>query len=185
MTNECRFPEARIGNRIWSSLLNDLEVDRRLEWVDHLRGCSTCRRRAIEEDPTLVFSLLEPIRLGEDQIGAIQRAVETLRRSRTLDAVDESRTSAGRRLATLVACVVSVLLLLPLAGQRRLDEGSNPELEVASQQPLELRLEGPQWAEDGRHPSVIEDLSRPGARVYQLTEDDLALVMIVDETLDL
>ena len=40
-------------------------------------------------------------------------------------------------------------------------------------------------ASEATLPQVIENLRGPQARIYQLTEDDLAVVLIVDESLDL
>jgi hypothetical protein len=115
----------------------------------------------------------------------MQAAVRTLRRSRVIEAGDKSHSSGGRKVAMIAASLLCALVLLPLAGERRLEDAGQPRANVVSEERLRARSGWPQWVEDRTAPPVIEGLNRPGARVYQLTEEDLAVVMIVDETLDL
>jgi hypothetical protein len=85
----------------------------------------------------------------------------------------------------VAASLLCALALLPLAGERRLEDAGQPPVKVESEERLRAQSGWLQWVEDRTAPPVIEGLNRPGARVYQLTEEDLAVVMIVDETLDL
>lgn len=167
-----------------AGILADLELNRRQELVEHLKACSSCRRIAVEEDPTVVFSLLDPDSLVEDEIAEIQASVRTLRRSRAIETAEGFRPTSGRRTA-MVASLVFALALLPLAGGRRLEDGAEPLVDVVSEQGPGRQREWQAWVDDRTVPPVIEDLNRPEVRVYQLTEEDLAVVMIVDETLDL
>ena len=83
------------------------------------------------------------------------------------------------------ASLAFVLALLPLTGERPLEEGVEPMVDRVSEQQPRTLPEWHQWIDDRTVPPVIEELNRPGAKVYQLTEEDFSVVMIVDETLDL
>lgn len=85
----------------------------------------------------------------------------------------------------MAASLLFVIALLPLTGGRRLEEQSEPVRDLVTEQHSLAEPEWQRWIDDRTAPPMIEDLNRPDARVYQLTEEDLAVVMIVDETLDL
>ena len=85
----------------------------------------------------------------------------------------------------VAASLVFALALLPLTGERPLEEGVEPMVDRVSEQQPRALPEWHQWIDDRTVPPVIEELNRPGAKVYQLTEEDFSVVMIVDETLDL
>ena len=155
----------------------------RQELIDHLRACSTCRRTAVDEDPTLAFSLLEAEPVDADRIAEIQKSVTTLRRSRAIERADLPRLNEIGKAFLVAASLLFVLTLLPITGGLPPEEGSEPKVGVVSNQ--QSRAEWQQWNDDAAALPVIEDLNRPEARVYQRTEEDLAVVMIVDETLDL
>ena len=185
MKDICRYLAGTLAHQGAADLLAGVEGDERQELIVHLRACSACRQIVVEEDPTLVFDLLQSYPLDDREIGAVQAAVRTLRRSRAIDAGERPRAEVSSRIAFLAASVLCVVMLLPLAGERPLERVSNPSAELVSEGLPRARPDWRQWVEDGSVPPVIEDLNRPEARVYQLTEDDLAVVMIVDETLDL
>ena len=155
----------------------------RQELIDHLRACSSCRRTTVDEDPTLAFSLLEGEPVDTDRIAEIQKSVRTLRRSRAIERGNLPRLNESGKAFLVAASLLFVLTLLPLTGGRPGEEGSEPKVGVVSNQ--QSRAEWQRWNDDGTAKPVIEDLNRPEARVYQRTEEDLAVVMIVDETLDL
>lgn len=185
MKDVCRHLAGSPDQPRAADLILELEGDRRQEVVEHLRACSSCRQAAIEEDPTLVFGLLQPQPIEERQISELQSAVRTLRRSRAIDASNGPRARVSSRVAFLAASLLFALALLPLAGERPHESLRGPSLDVVSESLPRARPDWRQWVEDAAAPPVIEDLNRPEARIYQLTEDDLAVVMIVDETLDL
>jgi hypothetical protein len=165
--------------------LADLDLDLRQELVEHLRACSSCRRDAVEENPTVVFSLLETDSIGEAEIAEIQASVRTLRRSRAIETAESIWPRGGRKTAMVAASLVFALALLPLAGGRPLENGAESLVDAISERQPEAPSDWQSWVDDRTVPPVIEELNRPEARVYQLTEEDLAVVMIVDETLDL
>ena len=185
MKSSCYFLDDRAGQGLSAETLADRDPDLRRELVEHLRACSSCRRAAVEETPTVVFSLLETDSLGQDEIAEIQASVRTLRRSRAIESTERSRTRDGRRTAMVAASLVFALALLPLAGGRRLEKGVEPLVDVVSEHRSRALPEWHSWVDDRTVPPVVEELNRPEARVYQLTEEDIDVVMIVDETLDL
>ncbi len=181
----CQYLAERGVQQLLADRLSDPERERRQELVEHLRACPACRQAAVEEDPTLVFSLLEPEPMGEEQLADIQSSVRTLRRSRAIDSSDRPRSRVGGTTALVAASLLFVIALLPLTGGRRLEEQSEPVRDLVTEQHSLAEPEWQRWIDDRTAPPMIEDLNRPDARVYQLTEEDLAVVMIVDETLDL
>lgn len=185
MKSDCQYLAERAIRGLSVGMLTDLDFDRRQELVEHLRACSSCRRAAVEEDPTVVFSLLEADSLGCDEIDEIRASVRTLRRSRAIGTAERIRPGSSKKSAIVAASLMLALALLPLTGGRPLEEGAEPLVDVVSEQQPRARAEWQAWVDDRTVPPVIEELNRPEARVYQLTEEDLAVVMIVDETLDL
>lgn len=93
----CQYLAERGVQQLLADRLSDPERERRQELVEHLRACPACRQAAVEEDPTLVFSLLEPEPMGEEQLADIQSSVRTLRRSRAIDSSDRPRSRSVER----------------------------------------------------------------------------------------
>lgn len=157
----------------------DREADEPAEWdvlVAHLGECPSCRGRALELDPTLVFGDLrrEPAAAGEAD--AVRRSVEVMRRLGRRGQLSWRR--AGRAAAAILlpaaGLILSFELLLapphegqppPASGAALLGELLVPAAELPA-------------------PPFVEALDRPQARVYQLGQEDLSVVMIVDENLD-
>lgn len=175
----------------WRSLLAerdraelDVDFESSDAWrsaIDHLTGCGVCRVAALELDPALLFLAQPPLEVGDDEVDRIKANVRTLRRAREAErAVGERRRRIGRVAAA--AAVVSLLILLPTR---------------TSRQPVSTQPDGPSLAaestpapftpglafDDGPAP-MIEPLDLPLARIYQLGEDDLSVVMVVDESID-
>ena len=147
---------------------------------DHLESCAECRSAALRLDPTLALRPLyeerAPGSAEDPEVVAMRQAVETLRRARPA----RRPRLAGWRVAAAALLVAGALYQLPLPGRR-------PGL--SSQAALDAQLEALAAQSQGRlaadsTPPAIEDLDRPDARVYQLGGGDVAVVMIVDETLD-
>ena len=175
----------------WSGLLAERERSERggdLEpstaWrtaIDHLRGCVSCRRTALDLDPSLLFVAQPALEVSAEQIGEIVASVRTLRRAR-----EAERASAGprRRVGRVaaVAAVVSLMILLPTHTSRQPVSTPvvlGPNLAADSMPPTARDL----GFGDGPAP-VIEPLNLPRARIYLLGEEDLPVVMVVDESID-
>ena len=179
----CQYLFESRSQGLLSDVLAGDDSTRRKELIDHLRACSSCRRTAINEEPTLAFSLFEAEPVDAGQIAEIQKSVRTLRRSRTIERGDRPGLNESGKALLVAVSLLFVLTLLPLTSGRLPEESSEPQVGVVSGQ--RSRVEWQQWNDDRTATPVIEDLNRPEARVYQRTEEDLAVVMIVDETLDL
>ena len=149
--------------------------DAQQELFSHLDSCADCRNRAIEIDPTLVFRELPSLAVSDGEVDRMRDAVHTLLRNRGLvERVSDPHRGIRRAAIGLLAGLA--LILGP--EMRRLDPGLPvdgtariPALIASVQDPIP-------------YPS-IEDVDPPSARVYQLQDEGLSIVMIVDESLDL
>ncbi len=167
------------------------------EWaaaLAHLEECDGCRRAALALDPSLVFSRLAGAgfdrserseRSVHDEAREIAAGVRTLVRAREAERTlgRSSRPAARRAGLAAAALALGAALFLTthasrhagapaapargpfVAGAPALDEVAPPSAEAAS-------------------PALVDALDRPQARIYQLGQDDLSVVMIVDESLD-
>lgn len=168
----------------WGELLERREhVDRELpsDWnsaIGHLRGCGSCRSEALQLDPTLLFSAQSTLEVTDAEVSDIVSSVRTLRRSRQAEeAVGEPRRRWGRFAAAAAAVFLLVLLpnLTPRQAAPPLMESSRPTSEFVA---------APRSMVGDPSAPVIEPLDLPFARIYQLGEEDLSVVMVVDESLD-
>ncbi len=165
------------------------------EWaaaLAHLEECDGCRRAAFALDPSLVFSRLAAARAAGSALSArpdreetreIAAAVRMLVRARE---TESSLARPGRRRAGLAAAglVLAATLVLTTHVARRtgLPAGAAPRGPFVASAPALDELAPP--AADEAEPSLVDALDRPQARIYQLGQDDLSVVMIVDESLD-
>lgn len=169
----------------WPRLLTDREraeragVESPSGWraaVEHLRSCAACRANAVELDPTLLFVAQPALEVGEDEIDTIRANVRVLRRARA----KERATAAPRRRLGRIAAAAAVgalMLLLPT-------HTSRPPVPVAVlPAPSPTPFVNGATSSDGPAP-LIEPLDLPLARIYQLGEEDLSVVMVVDESID-
>lgn len=133
---------------------------------------------------------------GDDEVAGMRRAVAALRRGRRVlgaaeggeetagtGAATPGRSLAAWRRAAALAVLVLGLLALATGGYR---EANPPAAAASATTPVTAPAPAaaPTAGEMARLP-VFEGLDRPGtASVYQLTGEDLDLVMVVDETLD-
>jgi hypothetical protein len=136
--------------------------------LDHLDGCPRCRERALRVDPLLLFrgarTMPEPV----DVAGMVD-AVRAGRRMRRV----ERRTGTGRSAGVAATLAAAALLLAPTT----LFRGSQP--------PATARPAVTLAPVSGLSSSpLIENLDRPGARVYQWGSEAVSVVMVVDESLD-
>jgi hypothetical protein len=179
----------------WPSLVAYREVrgEDPPEWrasLDHLAGCADCRHRALAADPLLVFQRLPAVAVAPGEVAGVLQAVATLRRSRRWGAVSPApagdparrRPLAGGRwrwpaaAAALLAAALTLAPAGPGTGRGNGDRGvlSAPRLTTARGQ-----------ADPILTSAFVEDLDLPDARVYQLAEEELSVVMIVDPSFDL
>ncbi len=181
----------------WPALLDErertgVESEALSQALAHLESCRPCRDEAYRADPLLLFRRLPAVQAGEADVEAMRRAVATLRRASAVETVENSEppTVAGRlgvRPAFLRGlAAASLLLALGLVWASSSLERLGPKpgvavpaAEIASVVPGARRLA------QGVLPASLEDLDLPEARVYEFSEDELQLVMIVDPSLNL
>ncbi len=147
--------------------------------VDHLAGCGRCRAAAVELDPSMLFVAQPPLEVDDDEIERIKTNVRTLRRARETErTAGELRRRIGR--AAAAAAIIALAFLLPQQSFRQPETASTqlePAAETSSPPAGRLTLV------DGPAP-MIEPLDLPLARIYQLGEEDLSVIMVVDESID-
>lgn len=168
----------------WSELLEQREQAKQelpSDWseaIGHLRGCRGCRSEALRLDPTLLFSTQPTLEVTDAEVSDIVASVRTLRRSRqTEEDVGEPRRRWGRFAAA--AAAIFLLVLLPNLTPRQAAPPLTDSPRLASE-----FVAAPGSIVGDLSAPVIEPLDLPLARIYQLGEEDLSVVMVVDESLD-
>jgi hypothetical protein len=143
----------------------------------HAGACVDCRRAALRLDPSLLFGVLgEPTREAEHEReadGEVERmlaAVDNLRRLQRIEAVRPRRHKSHWRWPAAAGFLIALLSLAPASVVQR--AGSLPPAAA-------LSLPA-QWS----IAPVVEPLGGE-ARIYELdSASDLAVVLIVDQTID-
>lgn len=163
--------------------------------VSHLDSCGVCRRQAVVSDPLLAFRG----RLGDAserrpeaaEVADMCRSVRAVVRSREWETPQRpARRSSAWRQAAAVGLLAFLLLLL------------GPNGRVGPVPPTVVQVDPRTVQVSDRVPgtvspieildhltatlplSLVENVDRPGARVYEMRRENLSLVMIIDRTLD-
>jgi hypothetical protein len=158
----------------------------------HLAGCPDCRVAALAADPLFLFSTLEPAdaaagetekprgAAGRDDhdVREMQSAVFALVRASRV-APDAERELAKDRPVSRWLRYAAGFVIASLLG---LSGASRAPREEAAVPPAPESLAS--WTEATADPATVEELDRPEARVYELSNAELAVVMIVDAGLD-
>jgi len=193
------------GCRDWSALAAERDTIPLADpagWDEaraHLAGCEACRRAALAADPLFLFAALPPSAVPPAEWGASARRATAIAAntdasdasemtSAVLALVRASRVAAPadrplRRGAASMrwAAALVVASLFALSGAPR---SPRPPIAVA----VEAPAPGGEMAGFGETVDfvqpMVEELDRPEARVYELSNADLAVVMIVDAGLD-
>ncbi|HNU82838.1 MAG: hypothetical protein GX178_12070 [Acidobacteria bacterium] len=137
------------------------------EALAHLDGCPACAAAALAADPLLVFRRLPRPAVREEEVAALGAEVLALVRAGRREARRPRRRGFWRG-AAAAALVGAALLLEPGAGALR----PGPGVTVAA------------LAAEPAAPPLLDGLEASSARVYELGGDGLALVMVVDASLD-
>jgi hypothetical protein len=135
-------------------------------------------------DPLLVFQRLPAADASDRDEREIAAGVTALRRAR-----QEERSARRRRRWTRAAGLLLPALALLSAGgiERSVPEAAPPPRAAAVRAPAAIGAPASAAAAVavGASPApLLERVEIPGARIYELRQDDLAVVMIVDEALD-
>lgn len=156
--------------------------DRPPGWAEarrHVASCGRCRQAALAADPLLLFTRLPETTVTPAEIGDMQSSVMALVRASRIAQVSPAASSGNARetmraqrggvfSASRIAAALGICSLLALSGAPRRQP---PALSTAATVVPTID-------------SVIEELDRPGARIYELPQADMAVVMIVDASLD-
>lgn len=130
------------------------------------------RRQALLADPGLVVSATPREEFSDQEVQDLKRSVLLARRLSSVEA--GGREPISRRLSGwAVALSVCLLFLLPSSLRQ------TPELEPTIPGPVSL-LSSARMTH-----SSVEALDLPGARVYELADEDFSLVLVVDESFEL
>jgi hypothetical protein len=137
--------------------------------VEHFDACALCRREALTADPLLVFRRLPVAELtpGEErsEVEAVLQAVAAMR---TASRLETRRSFAGwRRWAAAAVLAVAALLVGRDKAPERASVMTPPAAPAAA-----------------AAAPMLEGVNRPGARVYHMASEGLAVVMVFDESLD-
>ncbi len=179
----------------WRALLAHrfAEGEEPAEWPEvgaHLESCGGCRRIALGIDPSLIFQRLPaPSALGASDVEAMRQAVAGLRRASARGLVAERSTTPrlrapiaiGKlgRAAAAAALVLGLGSQLPLAPHAAVTPAS---VDASRAVVADAAVGEPA---PGESLGVSGDVGRPLARVYQIAYHDMAVVMVVDKSLDL
>jgi hypothetical protein len=166
----------------WSRLaaLRDAEPEGWAAAVEHFDGCPSCRPEALKADPLLVFRRLPAAELTpaaeRSEVESVRQAVAAMR---TASRLESRRRFAGWHRWAAAA----VLVLASLAVGR--DLPSAPETPATRAARIVTPAAVPTLVPSLDQDSALEDLNRPGARVYHMSSgDDFSAYMIIDEKLD-
>lgn len=176
------------------------------EALEHLEACPQCRRTALEAEPLLVLRRLpEPV-LEPDEGRRMVAATRALRRRQTAATRWRRRAAAAVAVVTVgAALTVGSGVLERGKGTRNAEQPSRAERAHApaateavvraqgAEHPGSMteRIAGvqgvdPQGATSSSAPTPsLVDLEQPTARVYEVTDAALALVVVVDSELEL
>lgn len=180
--------------RAWTDAYcrEDLDEADRRQWREHFAGCSDCRNRAVERDPTLLFLSPELIgggaRAGHEAKpvweAEVERCVASVATMIRQEKIGRQVRAARRRqrspwwlaAAALVICTVGAMLwqLSGLDGGRGATVLHGPDVAAQSSGPV------------AQQPPTVE-VEMEDVRVYQFSQadDEVVEVLIVNPALEL
>ncbi len=153
-----------------------LEEGRRLWFRTHLRECPTCRKSALQEEPSLLFAIAPAAPSEPQAVEACAAAVMGRIRQDRLE-----RTLHRRRHPWMAAAAAAIIVVSGgLAWRGMIDGGGGtPQSTFESQRNPGLQISPP---------TVEVEMAGEGVRVYQFANDedaDTAVYFIVDPALEL
>jgi len=170
----------------WREERNGVEPAGWSEALAHFDGgCQLCRKAALKSDPTLVFRRLAQVpavTMTEAQeraeIDSVRQAVAAMRAASRLESVEVRRRGfAGWKRWSAAAALAFVALTVPSDTRRTAQLAGLVEEPPAVSAAVE--------AADRPSAPVLEGgVDRPGARVYHMGDEELAVVMVFDESFD-
>ncbi|MFQ5526026.1 MAG: hypothetical protein ACE5GX_07155 [Thermoanaerobaculia bacterium] len=157
----------------------------RLRAERHFRECPECAGKAFLLDPSWAVRRMDDSEFDAKEISELQEELVESGRIRALDRRVGSRAARWR-----IAAAAALIALAAVAGM--LANRSSVVSTAAVADPIDT-VEPTRAAEVRTVDSGLADVSLPAigslapaaARVYEIGEEDFALVMVVHETLDL
>jgi hypothetical protein len=182
--------------KVLAAWRDDPRAEEPAEWQEALahldRGCVPCRRAACAADPTLVFRRLAVVPAQAPaqeatEADAMRRAVAAMRAASRVQAAERSSRStwmAKWKHRGVAAALTVAALSMPTSPA---DHAVRPQ-----RQPIAAALPAAMTAGSfeagaalpGEDLPTLEGVDQPGARVYHMAGDGLAVTMIFDESLD-
>ena len=151
-------------------------------------GCQLCRKAALKSDPTLVFrrlALVPAVTMTEAQeraeVDSVRQAVAAMRAASRLEKGSRRGVvlpKGGWKRWAVAAALALVTVTVPSDDARRSAQIPAGPVE----EPLEISA--PAARQAGNVPVLEGVVDRPGARVYQMGDEELAVVMVFDESFD-
>lgn len=136
----------------------------------HLSSCSSCRREALAVDPLLLFQRLTTPAVSDAEIASMQQGVAALIRAGRVGRQSGGRRALAVRVAAAAALVAAVLTVQPT----RVPEGAvSADREAWAAVSASLPVQ-----------PLIDEVDSEQARVYELSSDGVAVVMVVDANLN-
>jgi len=150
-------------------------------------GCQLCRKAALKSDPTLVFRRLAQVPAAtmteaqeRAEVDSVRQAVAAMRAASRLESVESRRRGfAGWKRWSAAAALALVTVTVPSDEARRSTASLTASLVEA---PLEVSMAAARPTENA--PVLEGGVDRPGARVYHMGDEELAVVMVFDESFD-
>jgi hypothetical protein len=173
----------------WTTLTSHRDDRRGVEpegWSEALThfdgGCKLCRKAALKSDPTLVFRRLAQVPAAamteaqeRAEVDSVRQAVAAMRAASRLESLEGSRrgfVAGGWKRWSAAAALAMMALTVPSdEAQLRKSPAAAKVLELSRQT-------------TGDAPVLEGGVDLPGTRVYHLGDEELAVVMVFNESFD-
>jgi hypothetical protein len=130
------------------------------------------RRRALLADPGLAVSGLDDEEFTDQEVRDLKRSVLLARRLKEVDA--DSEESLTNRLSMLAMSLALCLLFLLPSGLTQVPEAVPAGSSSGDRLTLGTMTH-----------SSVETLGLPGARIYELADENFSLILVVDDSFEL
>lgn len=157
--------------------------------LDHFDGgCQLCRKAALKADPTLVFRRLAQVPAAamteaqeRAEVDSVRQAVAAMRAASRLEPKGRRFAAGGWKRWSAAAALAMMAVIVPSDDAQR-----TAQLRNALERPAAESLEASTRAarQTGEAPVLEGGVDLPDARVYHLGDQELAVVMVIDESFD-
>lgn len=151
-------------------------------------GCQLCRKAALMADPTLVFRRLAQVPAAamteaqeRAEADSVRQAVAAMRAASRLEPKGRRFAAGGWKRWSAAAALAMMAVTVP-SDHARQSAQLRGALESPAAEGLEASLQAAR--QTGSSPVLEGGVDLPGARVYHLGDQELAVVMVIDESFD-